>query len=111
MRNRLSVWLRHNSLNIVVLLMSLTLALAVYALIEVENQRSASILRECRDQNARHTATVDELNREMGIYIRKASPAKRAQLKQSEGFTILLIDALAPYENCQHVLAKTTLTH
>lgn len=111
MKKRVGGWIRRNLLNVAVALSSITTALAVYSVVEVTHERNASIVRNCQTQNHNHTAAITELNKEMAVPLAMASPAKRAQLKMSEGFTVLLIDALASYQNCQHVLAKSTSTH
>lgn len=63
--------------------------------------RNESILRACEQQNERHTRTIRELDRILHRAERVAPPLRRAQIQESRASTVLLIDQLAPYENCQ----------
>lgn len=101
-------WIGRNGLNLVLLLVAAALALSVYTIVKMSEARSASILRDCQEQNTRHANTIRALD---GIYARafkQISPAKWAQLRASETSTVLIIDALAPYQNCQQITARAS---
>lgn len=78
-------------------------AAAIASAVAVE--RNAAILRDCQAQNARNVSTIAELKHIMAPYLRRARPSVRRQLRASEHFSLLLIDRLAPFQNCQQVLA------
>lgn len=69
---------------------------------EIQRQRAENIMRDCVDQNNRHDKTVrtlDELLKKSGV-----SPARRAASRQT---TVLLINALAPKQDCDKLVAKS----
>lgn len=99
---------RRYAVSAALLLTAAALGLCVYAIIQTQDERAASILRECNAQNARHSATVAELKSIVARAEAKAPPVRRGQIEASVSSTLLLIDALAPYRDCQHVLAKST---
>lgn len=101
-------WVKRNALNITLLLLALAAGAGVYALILVQNERAQTILRACRQQNDRHAATVSELDSLLAKAKQHASPARLKQIRENRASTVLLIDALAPYQNCQRVLAQAT---
>lgn len=68
----------------------------------IQAERRASVLRNCHDQNQRHwntIATLDEL-------IAQAPPARRAQAAASRRYTVLLIQALAPLQDCDALVKR-----
>src|SRR4051794_20595481 len=71
---------------------------------DIQASRIDVALTTCRDQNARRTNTVKQLDVILAKRIKSAPPAEAARLKMSRAFTILLIDALAPHQNCQRVI-------
>lgn len=73
-------------------------------------ERNQTILRACGAQNARHAAAIAELNHLIAAAARKLPPARRAALRASARGSVLLIEALAPYENCQRQLQLATKT-
>lgn len=78
---------------------------------DIAAQRHQTILRQCREQNARHNHTIRVLNRILRKAERASPPPRRAQIRESRSSTVLLIDQLAPHRNCRHQLAldnKTT---
>lgn len=110
MRHKVSAWLKRNALNIGLLLIAVNGALAVYSVVGVENERTASILRSCQNQNDRNTATLKYIHK---VAVSDAAK-KHISLKKSERELepfVLLMDAAVPYRNCQHILAKSTSTH
>ena len=77
----------------------------------VTAERDATILRECRAQNARNVASITELRAIIHHYLRNAKRLpgwQRHQIKTSERANIALIDALVPFQNCQQVLRQST---
>lgn len=63
---------------------------------QIQSERYQGALNACLDQNQRHGATVARLN-ELILRAELAQPRRRAAIRASEGSTLLLIDALAPY--------------
>lgn len=107
---------------VTLLLAAITLALVAWYSADQSDIRAQTILRECRDQNHRHQATIRQLDAEIAPYglridggqrillipaSHHLTAAQRQQLSTSIKDTVLVIDALAPYQNCQHVLAQS----
>jgi len=67
---------------------------------DIQASRAENVLSACREQNARHDATVTTLDQLLADAAHTASPARRRQLAQSRTSTVLLIDALAPKRDC-----------
>lgn len=74
----------------------------IYALHEINAQRADSIRTSCNDQNHRHDNTIHELH----ALVDQLPPARRAQAKRNISSTILLIDALAPKQNCDALVKR-----
>lgn len=72
----------------------------------IQSQRKESIRRGCEDQNARHNNTISILN----SLIAKLPPDQRARAQANKEFTILLINALAPKQNCNLLVKKAVKT-
>lgn len=96
----LLAFFRRNALVIVLLLMCASLGLTAYTVTALANERTDAIIRECHDQNQRHDHTVAELDVLLARAEKHAPPAQRKQMAASRQFTILLIDQLAPRQNC-----------
>jgi len=89
-----------------------TRALAVEAnslATEIKQSRTASIREACRAQNRRHAHTVRTLKHIFTQATRGLPRAARPQLKRSHQATLLLVDALAPIEDC--AARVRTLSH
>lgn len=69
----------------------------------IQDQRRESILRACRDQNARHFNTIKTLDK----LIAQLPESQRKQAEGSRNFTVLLIDALAPVQNCKKLVNES----
>lgn len=76
-------------------------------LLAIQHERADSIRRACIEQNARHDATVATLDRLLAERMNEVPPARRAQLRDSRRFTVLLIDALAPKRDCSARVAES----
>lgn len=76
---------------------------------EIQHQRIESITRSCRDQNARHDRTILAL-RVIVHRLEIQQPAKKAQLENALKQNELLINALAPRQNCLVVVARAVPT-
>lgn len=63
-----------------------------------ERQRNARAA--CVDQNRRHDQTILTLDRLLAQAEADATPTQLGQLRQSRLFTVLLVNALAPHQNC-----------
>lgn len=63
----------------------------------IQHERVEAIFRQCRDQNERHSNATATLN--------KLLPARLAtpRILRSRRFTTLMINALAPYQDCNKV--------
>ena len=62
----------------------------------IQQQRFESVFRACRQQNERNHKTIVTLRK----LVVKLPQSERAQAKSAVKDNILLIDALAPVENC-----------
>lgn len=66
---------------------------------EIQRQRAESIQRECRNQNLRHENTIDQLNEQIAVIL-KTHPSRAQEIRRQVKYTIALIDALAPHQDC-----------
>jgi hypothetical protein len=73
---------------------------------DIQASRIDVALTTCRDQNERSKNTTKQLDAILTKRIKTATPTEAARLKMSRAFTILLIDALAPRQNCKKVIAQ-----
>lgn len=74
---------------------------------EIESSRKASILLSCEEQNTRNAHTVAALDHLLAVAVRE-HPASAQQVAASRASTLLLIDALAPVENCNARVIRFT---
>ena len=74
---------------------------------EIESSRRESIRLTCEEQNNRHTHTIQTLNMLIGRAT-KEHPKTARQVEQGRASTELLIDALAPLENCNARVVRFT---
>ena len=70
----------------------------------IQQQRAEGILRNCMDQNQRHRSTIATLD----SVIAQLPKSQRAQAIKNRNFTVLLIDALAPLQDCQRLVRIST---
>jgi len=63
---------------------------------DIQHQRYASVLNTCLDQNTRRANTIRTLNH----VILKLPPKQQARAAKRAQYTILLINSLAPHQNC-----------
>lgn len=70
----------------------------------IASERRDAISRSCQQQNARHHGTVKELHKEISQVAARARPAQRRQIRASQKFTVLLIDQLAPLQDCRRLV-------
>lgn len=105
----------------IVVLLCASFPLSVYAAIQARDQANAkaqdakqlalainqerrySIVRFCEQQNMRHRGTVREL-RHLLEAAERVHPRQRARIHASQASTLLLIDQLAPLQNCQRLV-------
>ena len=76
--------------------------------LQIQTERKRNIGGACRDQNLRNRttiATLDQLLRRMQADP-KVSADRKAQAKTSRQGTVLLIDALAPVQDCADLLQR-----
>lgn len=74
---------------------------------EIQSSRRNSILISCEEQNTRNENTVNTLEDLIGK-AKFNTAIEMDQLDQTKTFTILLINALAPKQNCKARVAKLT---
>jgi hypothetical protein len=74
----------------------------------IQKQRTETVLRTCEDQNRRNESTTQAVLRRYRVERAKANPARRARLRDSVQFTLGLINALAPEQNCSEAVKEAT---
>lgn len=80
----------------------LALGSPIYALHAIDTERARNTRDACVDQNRRHDATLHELRR----LVAKLPPKRQAQAKHDMKGTVLLINALAPHQNCDDLVKR-----
>jgi uncharacterized protein YlxW (UPF0749 family) len=70
----------------------------------IQEQRHESIIRDCQDQNVRHDNTIKTLNK----LIANLPRDERARAETNKAFTVVLINALAPKQNCNSIADVAT---
>lgn len=75
---------------------------------EIQTQRVTNTLANCKDQNARHDHTIDALDKLIAMATKGIPPAQAAEMKRGRASTILLIDALAPKQDCERRVRMLT---
>jgi hypothetical protein len=78
---------------------------------EIRQQRADSIRVTCEEVNTRNRTTVETYDHQIAAIEPKLKPRERAQLKQSRDFTVGLINALAPVEDCKARVRQFTQGH
>lgn len=73
----------------------------------IQHERVASIRDSCVEQNQRHDGTISELYR-LAARIERTHPDKSAEVRQGIQQNILLIDQLAPRQNCTVAVRRAT---
>lgn len=77
----------------------------------IQQQRRDSVRKTCQEQNERHKNTVKVFNGIFAKALKKATdPVQRAQLLSSRNANLLVINALAPHQNCDEVVRKAVPT-
>lgn len=74
----------------------------------VQNQRLNNIRETCQASNSRHDNTLRALSSILARAERTALKGRRAQIEASRASTVLLINALAPKQDCARVVALAT---
>lgn len=77
------------------------------AALAINKERLSSIRRGCEDQNTRNLNTIKRL-RQLSKDLPRQPGESDAQLHAQVEGSILLIDALAPYQNCDQVVTNST---
>jgi hypothetical protein len=78
---------------------------------EIRQQRADSIRVSCEEVNTRNRTTVETYDHQIVAIEPMLKPRERAQLKQSRDFTVGLINALAPVEDCNARVRQFTQGH
>lgn len=107
LKQLLRVFLIINTIAAVVVLLGVVLIIRQQHQITSQNefiqqQRTENILSQCENQNSRRANTIATLNQE----ILSLKGKRRIRAERNEGFTIALINALAPHQNCLRLVRK-----
>jgi hypothetical protein len=78
-------------------------SIAVTHAIQVE--RARNVLTNCESQNRRHDATIETLDRQIE-QVQRVKPELATQFRASRNFTVLLINAMAPKQDCAALVRK-----
>lgn len=78
---------------------------------EIRQQRADGIRVSCEEVNTRNRTTVKTYDRQIAGIEPRLKPRERAQLKESRDFTVGLINALAPVEDCNARVRQFTQGH
>jgi hypothetical protein len=70
---------------------------------DVQHERAVATRSSCEDQNHRHDQTVARLR---ALVKRIKDPRRHARAERNIGGTILLIDALAPKQDCEALVRE-----
>jgi hypothetical protein len=73
---------------------------------EIQNQRIEAMLINCQDQNYRNISTKAILDEQFKKITKNFTPAQKLATNRSKAFTILLIDALAPFRDCKKAINR-----
>jgi hypothetical protein len=92
-----------NSLAIVAVVGLLVLGLGM-----IQASRADSIRRACVEQNERHDRTLRTLDALLTARAEGVSRARLERLKESRASTVLLIEALAPRDDCEKRVDRLT---
>ena len=74
---------------------------------EIQRQRISTLLSECQAQNSRNRNTINYLDH-LGANVIKKHPSQAHTVHIQLGQDDLLIDALAPHQNCKMIVKNYT---
>lgn len=75
---------------------------------DIQHQRKTTIYTQCKQQNDRNKHTKDALIAGAAVDIAKRkTEAAKAEVRRRRDVTLGLIDALAPHQNCEALIAKS----
>lgn len=103
-------WLRENWYRDAWLLtITITVIAAVFAaraenaqrIRDIQDSRRDAIRVQCEQQNDRHDRTLAALDHVLAQRLRDAGPVERQRLQTGRASTVLLIEALAPHQDCR----------
>lgn len=69
---------------------------------QIQRERARNIQESCEETNRRHDATIASLD----AVIAGLPPSRRARAREGRAGTVLLIEALAPYRNCDALVRQ-----
>lgn len=72
----------------------------------IQDSRRTSIKEQCKDQNSRHDHVITALDVALAPRLKQGNPKQDAAILQRRVSTILLIDALAPKQDCDQVVKE-----
>jgi hypothetical protein len=75
---------------------------------DIESSRATVIFNNCSEQNARNRAAVTEYDRRI-LAAKKSgllTKEQESRLKESRTFTVALIGALQPFQDCRGLVAR-----
>lgn len=94
---------------LIVIYIAITTPFAISRILDlqhnIQTQRRGSILAACRDQNRRHHNTIATLDA-LAKKAERTHPAETPRIQASLSQTDLLIQALAPKQNCESLANK-----
>lgn len=83
-----------------------SIVISVYLFSKINDERERNVRANCEQINARHDATIRQLDALLAQRLRTASPADRERIEQSRASTVLLINALVPKRDCDRLVSE-----
>lgn len=99
---------RDGCMIVAILVLSVFTGLLLRDLAGLTNQIQSSRVENCLAQNTRHQTTVNVLHQIISAAEQQENAAERAGTQSAYSAALLVIDALAPQQNCA---AATTTSH
>lgn len=99
----LPAWLKA-AVSAALVLASASIFIGVMLFVTINNERGRNVRNSCEETNRRHNSTVARLDARLDKAKLRASPAQANRLRESREFTVSLIDALQPVQDCDEVV-------
>lgn len=81
-----------------------SILISVYLFSKINDERERNVRVNCEQTNARHDATIHQLDALIRQRAETATPRERERIDQSRASTVLLIDALTPKRDCDRLV-------
>jgi hypothetical protein len=78
-------------------------------LVRIQVERRNNIVQNCEAQNSRHDTSIKTLNDIINGLVKK-NPSQEKAIRQSAHYNILLINALAPVQDCLKLVQRQIQT-